>query len=275
MFSVYPSQAAALSTVYPNRFLALCAEVLLGNLTNDFPDKLYSVNTTLRGNILMAGNLTINTGITVTLSQSMVIMAKTVTINGSLTGSGKGTANLFSPFVGIISAGGSGTPTLINNGPSFIGSGVQTGGTNYSFGSGGSVAVRNPFKAFFVKELIKSINADYCTETANGGCNIIIITPSLTLASTGSILANGVGDAMFGGGIGIFGSLITLGAGVISANGVNSVAGIGGPGGTIVILARTSLTDGATKQVNAGIGGAGNGEAGSIISTNWDFLLNI
>lgn len=245
---------------------------------------------------LFYDNLVVNAGVTLSLGTAsagglLVICCKSLTLNGSISVSGvsTGTSN------NILSIDPFGSSDLS---PSAAVVFIDSPFNINSFGGyfGGST---NPLKSVLSKYTLLSPSTKLLTRGsaltgAYSAGGVIIIAESVSIAATGSILANGV-DAPaisnsysggYGGLVGVFANSITIANGsVISAKGgAATVAGTGtnngGAGGVIWAVARTTLLNNglaANQTISGGAASGGSvannaGEDGSKIITQFDWL---
>lgn len=295
----YP-EAGNTIKAYPNDFLRIFDAINNGLLDNG-SDLTISSNT-FAPPLVIAKTLTIDSGKTLSFLGSGsynaggvgLILAKSVVLNGNITISGSNIGNDDIGYIPIFTRVGIlptvGISVYKNNGALFGGNQVDP--SSYyltSIGGGGTVASPNLYKPFFVKERLLTDSADYASPGERGtlagmggGGVLVILSQVFTMGASSSLLANGIhysgsGTGGGGGGIGIVANVMTFTSGaVVSANGGNSdSSNYGTGGGTITIISRTTKTGAATKTVNGGTSSYGNGEAGSIIDTVWDFLAAI
>lgn len=239
-------------------------------------DVTITTNTTLSG-IKRYNNFTINAGVTVTIEQGkpLIIFARgTVTINGIIDGDGKGALGGISANSGANGDCGSGG----GGGGGYSGAGANGGPSNYlgenrPGGSGGSMGNNNGGAGSSLSNLKRFMyeigltggsgggaggigNTGVSGAGGNGGGVIIIVAPTIIVASGATIKANGAN-----------------GANGVGGGSASSYGGGGGGGGGLIYAQAKSYTSTGTIQVNFGTGGTddgsnngagGNGGAGVI-----------
>jgi hypothetical protein len=248
------------------------------------PDLVISANTTLSDGIYVVNNLTINSGVTVTVgSQSILFVCYgSATINGTINADAKGGSGAPQFCTGSTAPGSYGVGPGSGNVPYSVSvSTVGTGGpnSNVAVGTGGGV----------------------CTSSGGrgGGSIGIKATGTITVGSSAVLTADGGNAAnpfngtnpfvISGAGGGSGGSIIlhslsdiTLTAGssltVTGGNGGNAAfsgslggagtegeGGKGGGGGVIILQAQKGLTDASTKVLTGGTDGTNAGTPGTLV----------
>lgn len=230
-----------------------------GGLAKWCDDVTYSADKTLTQAYITANNFTVDSGVTLTLSQLMplIVVADTITVNGTITASGKGCSHqgyrcipTDYPLFGFFSEEISHTRNYCFCGTGG-GSSTDEGGGAYGTGQIGvgpgcsltdAEIKRAMFSPLFNIFQIGLGGGGNGVGGGKGGGSILLLARSITVASTASILANGI-DASggnYGGGgggfIGLIGdSLSVHGSATVTADGgAGDGTGYDGGDGTVV-----------------------------------------
>jgi len=225
-------------------------------------DVTYATNKTLTQMYITVNNFTVNTGVTLTLTQRrpLVVVADTITIDGIITASGKGCSaggadssgyrydGFDWPFDALANQSQSLTRNYCLCGAGGgAGSNGRTGGGAY--GDGGAVESAGAdcdLEDTELKELLFSPlfnifqiglgggGGTYGGTGGAGGGSILLIGSTIVVGSTGTILANGVsgGDHSTSGGGGGGGGFIGLIGSSLSIHGSATITANGGDGGS-------------------------------------------
>jgi len=228
-------------------------------------DATISSNTTISG-VKHYNNLTVNAGVTLTCESGTIILVKnTLTVNGLISASGKGSQG--GPAVtntngidgvsglGIAGAGGSGGPVYYSSTSKMAaGNGGSTdfsGGTAPTDGEGtAGSGVGNFYGWKALDYILRSGRMPYGAGGGSGGCHyatsgaggagggtLVIEAKNVVINSGGAIRADGVNGGNASGS-------------------ASSAGGGGGGGGGIICLNCFSLTNNGTISASGGTGGA-------------------
>lgn len=235
----------------------------------------YSVNTNV-GGYHYVNNLTINTGVTLTVNSHMSVVyycVGNVTINGAIVANGLGSTVLSQQnggagFVNYIPGFGYGWDGNKYS-PAITGAGSSPGAGRTHAGSGG-VVNSSTGGAFGGTIIIRALGNILMGASANIQANGGHASAGSIVVSSGSDIAAGAGGGS-GGLICLYAGRDLTTAGSISAAGGNGSAGTktdptgvacgggGGGGGWIILQADGARTIGSSQNVNGGTGGNGTG----------------
>lgn len=280
---------------YPNSLLQAFALIDSGAYNTGVSDITIATNTIFPTESIVARRLTINAGITLTLSKGFTyIKVNELILNGIINCGAVFSYSsdyyyynyLYGSSGFSYLLGANGTPPVYDY--LFCG-GSADNNSVMNLGGGKTVVGGNPNKAFWVKELLLGsigfssgsvpgpVYNGGITIATSAGC-VVILANTITMGALGAIHADGSDSVTVLGGlsgsVGLIANNITFASGAtLSADGGNSAAGhYGSGGGSVIVIARQSKTGTPTITVAGGTGSAGNGEAGSSMNTVWDFL---
>jgi hypothetical protein len=240
---------------------------------------VYSASTTLSGNVYVFGNITIDSGVTLTENGFYMYATGTFDNLGTITGGNNPNAPGGTPNGGV---GTSITTSYAGSG----GGGGALSGAAAGGGGGGSTLVSGGYGA---SALTSGAN--------NGGAGSTPSAPTMSQALANNMFNNitkylssasgGAGGSGGNGGGGVFGAVIggnKVIAGTINTNGNagstgGNTGGGGGGGGAIFILYNSNYTAGAYSDTG-GVGGSssgsgGNGGNGQVITYSSTFLSSL
>ena len=271
---IFPSSSIQVddATIELNNSEQLAVKPSVVSQTGSYPDITYSANTTLTGNVL-AKNVTIDSGVTVTTNGYAFIVESTFTNNGTINtgsiaggGSGAAGASYTSSYGGSGGGGGGSTYFVGGAGGSTTVAGGAGGSTTPTAGSNGSTATAPALSSSLINTWYSNGFSNYLNGGSGGGGG----------GNSANLSGGGGGNSAYG----LYIQADTLVAGSIVASGgsgsndTSYEGGGGGGGGGSILLAYGSggLTAG-TYSVAGGIGGTstssnggGNGGNGLIMT---------
>lgn len=268
----FPSSSTSVDNLTIDTDASGAIQVKTSNITptSGLNDITYSSNTTLAANVI-ANNVTINSGVTLTTNGYAIICNGTFTNNGTVTSGSNSAGGAGSPYGGSAAAGTSYTSSYGGSGgggggQSSYNNGASGGATLASPGAGGSGGAGGPGATSTAPSVTNSLINTWYT---NG------FTTYFQGAGGGGGGAGGntsyPGGAGGGGSLGVFIQAYGINAGTINASGTvganapNNGGGSGGGGGGGCILLAYGAGGYTSGSYNYS-GGAGGTTPGSINS---------
>lgn len=220
-------------------------------------DVTISTGTDISGTVKQYGDLTINSGVTLTAQNTVIFVKGTLTINGTISATGGGLApgtSLNADLQVISPCGGGG-----GGGDGDGGDGSAGGTSGGAGGAGGSYSAHtNGYDGSAASASKREF-----------GANIASLALLTCRGAGGGAGANGGGGGGYGGGVLLIEceTLVFSASGVLSADGAagdaapsgGKGAGGGGGGGFILVRAKSIITNAGTIHANGGAGGAASG----------------